>query len=135
MKIKYKLFPLINVFATGKSNISFKLSPIVTILSLEQQGFFASCLHLSKSIVDDFKSAGGLFMAMSDIDLFKSITQGEYKKSDVLDIINLTKEGIEHLKDFLEQLETTGDPNVIRLAKHLLDTNPQVIEYAERILL
>jgi hypothetical protein len=88
-----------------------------------------------ESIVDDFKSAGGLFMAMSDIDLFKSITQGEYKKSDVLDIINLTKEGIEHLKDFLEQLETTGDPNVIRLAKHLLDTNPQVIEYAERILL
>jgi hypothetical protein len=87
------------------------------------------------SIISDFKSPGGLFMSKSDIDLFKVITEGTYKREDVSDIINLTKMGVDDLTDFLSQLESSEDPNTISLVKHLIDSSPEVIEYAERILL
>jgi hypothetical protein len=87
------------------------------------------------SIVSDFKSPGGLFMSKSDIDLFKIITEGNYKKEDALNIINLTKLGIDDLMDFLNQVGSTEDSNTITLVKHLIDSSPEVIEYAERILL
>jgi hypothetical protein len=87
------------------------------------------------SIISDFKSPGGLFMSKSDIDLFKIITEGNYKKEDALNIINLTKLGIDDLTDFLNQVGSTEDSNTITLVKHLIDSSPEVIEYAERILL
>ena len=87
------------------------------------------------SIVSDFKSPGGLFVSKSDIDLFKIITEGNYKKEDALNIINLTKLAIDDLMDFLNQVGSTESSNTITLVKHLIDSSPEVIEYAERILL
>jgi hypothetical protein len=39
------------------------------------------------------------------------------------------------LGSFLEQTQNSEDSNTIALVKHLVDTHPAVMEYAERVLL
>ena len=39
------------------------------------------------------------------------------------------------LGSFLEQTKDSEDVNTIKLVKHLVDTHPSVMEYAESVLL
>jgi len=87
-------------------------------------------------IVKAFNSAqNGGFFSLEDVDLFKELSENKYDKNDVINILDLTKDGVEMLGSFLEQTQDSEDPNTIRLVKHLVDIHPSVIEYAERVLL
>jgi hypothetical protein len=87
-------------------------------------------------VVSAFNSEkNGGFFSLEDIDLFKELTEGKYDKNDVINILKLTTEGVEMLGSFLEQTKDSEDVNTIKLVKHLVDTHPSVMEYAESVLL
>jgi hypothetical protein len=87
-------------------------------------------------IVKAFNSEkNGGFFSLEDIDLFKELSDNKYDKNDVINILGLTKDGVEMLGSFIEQTQNSEDPNTIALVKHLVDTHPAVMEYAERVLL
>jgi hypothetical protein len=101
-----------------------------------ESGKIADQILKYPEVVSAFNSEkNGGFFSLEDIDLFKELTEGKYDKNDVINILKLTTEGVEMLGSFLEQTKDSEDVNTIKLVKHLVDTHPSVMEYAESVLL
>ena len=80
----------------------------------------------------------GGFFTMEDIKEFENITGGDYSSEEVLNILEITKDGIEHL-DFLSNppagLQDLVSPFTKEKAREIVADHPMILDYVQKNML